>query len=95
MTARRYDLDAMQAFITLLDEKITALDGYNEDVKRSAEAVLAQFTGSAADAYYDSHDNWQKDAATFVDEIRALRERITVAHRNYVEAEQANREMRA
>ncbi|MEV0342952.1 WXG100 family type VII secretion target [Nocardia sp. NPDC050713] len=94
MTPRRYDLDAMQAFITLLDEKITALGEYNDSVKRSTEAVLAQFAGNAADAYYDSHENWQKDAARLVDEIRALREHISVAHRNYLEAERANREMR-
>lgn len=95
MTSRRYDLDAMQAFVTLLDQKITALTESSEGVKRTAEAILSQFTGEAADAYAASRTEWLRNAGELITDVRAVRDKIENARANYSEVEKTNREMRA
>ncbi|MEV6274000.1 hypothetical protein [Nocardia sp. NPDC051832] len=95
MSARSYDLDAMQEFITLLDQKITAITEHNASVKRTAEGVLSQFTRAAATAYAAGHTTWQADAAKLLAEVRAVRDNVAAARANYLQAEQANKEMRS
>lgn len=95
MTARKYDLDAMQSFIDLLDKGIAELADHSSGVKRAADGVLTQFSGAAANAYANSHIEWQNDTAELVAELRSVREKVAVARANYLAAEQANREMRA
>lgn len=95
MTPRKYDLDAMQAFVDMLDRRITELTDHSSSIRRTAEGVLSQFSGAAADAYAGSHTQWQADVATLVAELRSVREKVATARANYLEAEQTNREMRA
>jgi len=95
MTERRYDLDAMQAFVDLLDKQIAAVTEHSADVERTAEGVLSQFTGATADSFADSHTDWQATAAALLDELRAVRDQVAVVRTNYAAAETANLEMRA
>ncbi|MET8878374.1 WXG100 family type VII secretion target [Nocardia sp. NPDC004604] len=95
MTARRYDLDAMQTFIDLVDQAIAAVGDHGAKTKNIADGVLAQFSGAAAQAFSDSHREWLSSTTTLVDELRAVRDKIALAHSNYLQAEQANREMRS
>ncbi|MFC9892506.1 WXG100 family type VII secretion target [Nocardia sp. NPDC127579] len=95
MSAHSYDLDAMQEFITLLDQQITTIAEHNTSVERTAAGVLQHFTGSAAAAYATRHTSWQADATELLAEIRAIRDQAATARTNYLEAEQANREMRS
>ncbi|MEU7139685.1 WXG100 family type VII secretion target [Nocardia sp. NPDC046473] len=95
MTARRYDLDAMQAFIDVLDKAIAAVGDHSTKTKNIADGVLAQFSGTTAQAFSDSQREWLSGTTTLVDELRAIREKIALAHSNYLQAEQANKEMRS
>ncbi|WP_405159908.1 WXG100 family type VII secretion target [Nocardia sp. NBC_01499] len=95
MTARRYDLDAMQAYLDVLDKAITAVGDHGARTKNIADGVLAQFSGAAAQAFSDSQHEWLSTTTTLVDELRAIRDRIALAHSNYLQAEQDNRGMRS
>ena len=95
MSARSYDLDVMEEFISLLDQKIAALTEHNADVRRTAEAVLSQFSGESATAYAASHSTWQDEASVLLAQVRDVRDTISTARQNYLTAEQANREMRS
>ncbi|MFD4458467.1 WXG100 family type VII secretion target [Nocardia sp. NPDC058480] len=95
MTSRKYDLEAMQTFIDLLDQAITAIGQRTEATKNVADGVLSQFSGTAAQAFSDSQTDWLTGTKSYTDELRMVRDKIALAHRNYSQAEQANREMRA
>ncbi|MFF0532798.1 WXG100 family type VII secretion target [Nocardia amikacinitolerans] len=93
MTARAYDLAAMQRFVDVLDKQITALTDEAAAVKRTADGLLSGFSGSAASAFDTAHQSWQSDIAPLITQLQALRERVNTALQNYTKAEEANRAM--
>ncbi|RBO85269.1 WXG100 family type VII secretion target [Nocardia puris] len=93
MTARSYDLAAMQRFIDVLDKQIDAISGERDAVKRTAEALLLGFSGAAATSFDTAHQGWQSGTGPLIEQLRALRDRVSTALENYIKAEEANRSM--
>lgn len=94
MTKRKYDLPAMQRYLDVLDAQINALAEVGGQVKTTAETLLGSYSGAGADGYSTAHGEWQKAAASLLEELRSHREQVATAHRNYTQAEAANRAMR-
>ncbi|WP_225728351.1 MULTISPECIES: WXG100 family type VII secretion target [unclassified Nocardia] len=91
--AHRYDLAAMERFVTDLDGHIRRLAGMHEAVGRSAADLRPHFVGDGGDGFSTAHADWQSDSGERLDELRALRTQVHTAHHNYAEAERLNREM--
>ena len=87
MTERRYDLPAMREFIDFLNKQKTELTDTGMKVQRTAEGVLSQFQGQAAEGFREAHQEWQRSFAQHLESITRLRDRIQTTHDNYQEAE--------
>ncbi|MFI6170640.1 WXG100 family type VII secretion target [Nocardia sp. NPDC051052] len=91
--AHRYDLTAMDRFVTDLDGHIRRLEGMREAVGQSAAAIKPDFVGAGGDGFDTAHAGWQSEWGEHLDNLRALRTQVHAAHANYAEAERLNREM--
>ncbi|MGW4365673.1 WXG100 family type VII secretion target [Nocardia takedensis] len=95
MTARSYDLEAMRVFIELLDAAIASITDHGAQIGSVGANLLSQFGGATADSFSDRHSLWITKTDALVTELRAVRDQIATARTNYLEAEEANRLMRA
>ncbi|MFD6390423.1 WXG100 family type VII secretion target [Nocardia sp. NPDC060259] len=88
-----YDLTAMTHFVTDLDTRIATLETYLADARTTAATLAQEYTGEAADAFAETHTNWQTTAASHLVELRELRHHVDSCRQNYADARAANRQM--
>ncbi|RMI28718.1 WXG100 family type VII secretion target [Nocardia stercoris] len=88
-----YDLPAMEQFISNLDQRISAVESHLTAVRTTASGLTDDYSGAAADAFTDAHDDWQTDSAQYLDKLKALRQQVETCRHNYADAREANRKM--
>lgn len=88
-----YDLAEMAAFVADLNTKITALETCLTDARTTVTTLSTHYSGEAADAFTEQQTQWQTTAATYLTELRDLRDHIDRCRQNYADARAANRKM--
>lgn len=90
---RTYDLPAMQQFADDLDRQIGILAQMYEEARSSATTIRTGLTGQTGEAFDTKHAEWQRTGEERLEELRAMRDRVATAMKNYEEAERANSTM--
>lgn len=90
---RTYDLPAMHQFVEDVDKQIGALVQVHEDARSSARTIRSGITGRTGAAFDAKQDEWQRIGEERLEELRAMRDRVATAAKNYEEAESANSTM--
>ncbi|MDO3331874.1 WXG100 family type VII secretion target [Mycobacteroides abscessus] len=95
MTERKYNLGAMGDFISFLSKQESTLKDAAQQAQKTADGILSHYTGKGADAFRQTHQQWQQTFAKHIDSLETLRQRVTAARDNYQNAEATNRQMRS
>ncbi|WP_279103479.1 WXG100 family type VII secretion target [Gordonia bronchialis] len=90
---RTYDIPAMHQFVADVDKRIEFLAEMHDGARNSATTVRAGFRGRTGGSFEATHADWQRAAQDHLTELRAMRDRVSAAARNYEAAERANRQM--
>ncbi|GAB08205.1 hypothetical protein GOARA_004_00450 [Gordonia araii NBRC 100433] len=91
--ARTYDLPAMKQFVDDLDKQIRILTQMHENARGSAKTVRAGLTGKTGETFETKQSEWQQAGEERLEELRAMRDRVANAVKNYEGAERANGSM--
>ncbi|WP_396912336.1 WXG100 family type VII secretion target [Mycolicibacterium sp.] len=91
--ARTYDLPAMQQFVEDVDRQIGILVQMHEEARSSARTVRTALTGMTGEAFDTKQAQWQRAGEERLEELRAMRDRVATAAKNYEDAERANSTM--
>lgn len=93
MPTFRYDIAEMSDFIDLLDRSLDEATTLLESARTTAATVLTQYSGTAADAFGESQEQWQSQAEQHLIALREYRTYVATARDNYAKALRANLEM--
>lgn len=93
MPTFRYDVAEMSEFVDLLDRSLTEATTLLESARTATATVLDRYSGTAATAFSESQQQWQKTAEQHLTELRAYRTYVATARDNYAKALRANLEM--
>lgn len=93
MSTFHYDLGEMTDFVDLLDRSIEDVTTHLETARSAVLTVLERYSGAAATAFSQGHDQWQAEAEEHLSALREYRAYVSTARDNYAEALRTNLEM--
>lgn len=93
MAAFTIDLDQLDTVIGQLGEYETILEQRLAELDARVAALQSRWTGSAADAQQEAHQEWMAGAQQMREALVGLRSAAAIAHENYASAVAANSQM--
>jgi WXG100 family type VII secretion target len=86
----RVELEELLAFVETLRSFEQRAEAIGARVDGQIADLHTSWSGEAADAHRENHDEWSAAAAQMREALGQLREAAHTAHRNYTEAVEVN-----